>query len=147
MCSVDAENGHFLTIDPKYDFHTFPESRPIFNKTKMSKKVATTDGDGNVDDVHEFVKKIKHVDLYKYRDCDSEFYQETIEGTFALCEEEIITPHVTQTFGLHEVNEAIKVITEKKCTGKVLIDVTDSEVPKKDDKADDDDNKSNSNSK
>lgn len=128
LCSVDPENGHFLTIDPTYDFDTFPASRPEFKKTKKS--AAATADSSNVD---AFVTKIKRVDLYKYRDFDKEFYRQTIADTLALCEEEIITPYVSRTFGLSEVNDAVKFIKEKKCTGKVLIDIRQEDVIESDD--------------
>lgn len=127
-CSVDPENGHFLTIDPTYDFDTFPASRPDFKKTK---KAAAAGADSS--DVDAFVTKIKRVDLYKYRDFDKEFYRQTIADTLALCEEEIITPYVSRTFGLSEVNDAVEFIKEKKCTGKVLIDIRQKDVIDSDD--------------
>lgn len=135
--SVDPENGFFLTIDPTYNFHTYPEGRPKFNKSKKSKKKEDND-----DDDEDFVRKIKPVSLYMYRDFDRDFYQETIEATLELCEEEVITPYISETFGLHEVNEAIKCIKNKTCTGKILVDVNDTEkaTTKKDDGGDENKN-------
>lgn len=115
-----------MTIDPTYDFDTFPASRPEFKKTKKADSADKSDDDA-------FVTKIKRVDLYKYRDFDKEYYRQTIADTLALCEEEIITPYVSRTFGLSEVNDAVAFIKEKKCTGKVLIDIRQEDVIESDD--------------
>lgn len=66
---------------------------------------------------------MKHINLYKYRDFDKDFYRQTIDDVLALCAEEIIVPYTSKTFGLHEVNDAVQFVRSKKCTGKVLIDV------------------------
>lgn len=70
--------------------------------------------------------------MYKYRDFDKEFYRQTISDTLALCEEEIIAPYVSKTFGLHEINDAVDFIKGKKCTGKILIDIKKPKVEKDD---------------
>lgn len=47
-----------------------------------------------------------------------------------------MAPYISQTFALGDVNKAVKFIKEKKCTGKVLIDL---KLDKKTDGDDDDD--------
>lgn len=73
--------------------------------------------------------------MHKVQATDKEFYRQIITDTLALSEEELITPYVSKTFGLGDINEAVEFIKEKKGTGKVLIDVKQQ----KSDKIDDDD--------
>lgn len=110
---VDPVDGHYLSADPAYNFDAFAEGKPEF------KRAAAPEGD----DPDAFVRKVKHIDLYKYRDFDKDFYRQTIEDVLALCAEEIIVPYTSREFGLHEVNEAVEFVRSKQCTGKVLIDV------------------------
>lgn len=119
-----------------FNFDTFPSTKPEFKKTKKPTKETEVD-----DDSDAFIRKIKYVDLYKYRDFDKEFYRQTISDTLELCEEEIIVPYVSQKFGLHEINNAIDYIKSKKCTGKVLIDIRQPKEKMDDDNDDDDDTK------
>lgn len=89
--------------------------------------------------------RVHHVDLFKYRKVDPEFYRQVITDTFSLYDEELISAHISKIFPLTEVNDALEYIREKKCTGKVLIDikkaakVESSEKNKKDNKGGDDD--------
>lgn len=115
--SVDP-NGYFLTADPTYSPERFVASKPEFKKP--SKKDGTESTGLSTSDL---VSKIKFVDLTKYREEDLELYRQTIQDTLSLCEEEIITPFISNCFELDDVNEAVKFIKEKKCTGKVLIDL------------------------
>lgn len=82
-------------------------------------------------------KRVQYVDLFKYRKIDPEFYRQVIADTFSLYDEELISAHISRTFPLADVNEAIQYIREKKCTGKVLIDIKKAAASKKAD-ADDD---------
>lgn len=110
--SVDPEHGHYFSADPTYNFDTFAAAKPEFKRTSAP-----------ADDEDAFVRKVKHLDLYKYRDFDKEFYRQTVDDVLALCAEEIIVPYTSCQFGLHEVNEAVEFVRSNKCTGKVLIDV------------------------
>lgn len=132
--SVDKETGHYFTVDPTYNPDTFATTKPEFKKSKKSKESTEEEGDGDA-----FVSKIQHVNLYKYRDFDKDFYRQTIADTLALCEEEVIVPYVSQKFQLSKVNEAVEFIRGKRCTGKVVIDVgqADEEDGKNDDDSDD----------
>lgn len=51
-------------------------------------------------------------------------YRQIIQDALSLCEEEIVCPYISKKFGIHEVNEAVEYIKSKKCSGKVLIDLT-----------------------
>lgn len=112
--SVDPDDGYFLSADPAYDYDAFVASKPEFKRTSPPADVENPDS---------FVHKVKHIDLYKYRDFDKDFYRQTVDDVLALCAEEIIVPYVSETFGLHQVNDAVEFVRSKKCTGKVLIDV------------------------
>lgn len=125
--SVDAENGAFITADPFYSAETFAATKPEFKKS--SKKTA----DAADEATDSFTSKIQHIDLTKLRFDDVDEYRQLISDTLALGEEEIVTPYISQTFGLDHINRAVKFVKEKKCTGKVLIDL------KLEKKADDDD--------
>lgn len=116
---MDRENGKFLTVDPAYNPTTFTESKPKeeFRKSKKKKE------EDKSEDADWFVSKIQHIDLHRLQETDKDAYRRTVMDTLALSEEDLITPHVSQTFALNDVNEAVKFITQKKCTGKVLIDI------------------------
>lgn len=60
---------------------------------------------------------------------DFELYRQIIDDTLSLCTEEIIVPYISQKFSLNDVNDAVEFIKEKKCTGKVLIDLTCVDEP------------------
>lgn len=143
--SVDAKDGHFITVDPLYDASTFPSTKPEFKKTK--KKKEQDDDKSDKDDVvpveDAFVAKIQCVSLSDERDKDKELYRQTIEDTLALCEEEIIAPYVSKIFGLSEVNDAVEFIKGKTCTGKVLIDIQKVMEKKDDDESKTEQNKDN----
>lgn len=121
--SVDPVDGHYFTVDPTFNFDTFPATKPDFKKTKKSSTKSTKENVAADLEPDDFVRKIKQINLYKYRDFDKKFYRQTISDTLALCEDELIVPYVSQTFGLFEINDAIDYIRSKKCTGKVLIDI------------------------
>lgn len=52
--------------------------------------------------------------------------------TLALSEEDLIVPYVSRTFGLGDINEAVNFIKQKKCTGKILIDINQQKDEKDD---------------
>lgn len=58
-----------------------------------------------------------------------------------MCEEEIVCPYISKKFGLYDINEAVEFVKSKKCTGKVLIDLTVE--PKQSDTAKTQENESN----
>lgn len=113
-------NGHFFTADPFYSPEQFLQVKPEFKKPSKQNDITTLSDS-------ELVSKIQFVDLTKYRQDNLELYRQTIQDTLSLCEEEIINPYVSHCFNLADVNDAVEFIKEKKCTGKVLIDVNISE--------------------
>lgn len=135
--SIDP-NGFMLTVDPFYSPETFLSAKPDFKKP--SKKDVTNKTDESTIDL---VSKIKRVDLSDYRIKDLTLYRQIIQDTLSLCEEEIISPYISQNFSLYDVNKAVKFIKEKKCTGKILIDLESDERSK----SDDDEEKSDSEEK
>lgn len=136
---MDKENGALISVDPFYSAETFAATKPEFKKTTSKKKDAEVEA---VDD--SYLSKIQHIDLAKLRYEDIDQYRQLISDTLALCEEEIITPYISQTFALHHINRAVKFIKKKKCTGKVLIDL---KLEKKDDDEPDSDDEDEQKSK
>lgn len=65
------------------------------------------------------------VSLPALRIQDPELYRNIVSDTLELADEGVIAAHVSATFGLKDVNSAIEYIKEKKCTGKVLIEMDD----------------------
>lgn len=129
---MDA-NGYFLTADPTYSPENFLASKLEFKKP--SKKDGRESTELSTSDL---VSKIKFVDLTKYREEDLKLYRETIQDTLSLCEQEIITSYISNCFKLDDVNEAVEFIKEKKCTGKVLIDLKCQKKPSKKSETDSD---------
>lgn len=122
--SVDRDIGQFITVDAAYDPTTFAASKPTeeFKKSKKKKEENPVENDD------WFVSKIQHVDLHKEQETDKDFYRQIVTDTLALSEEELITPNISRTFSLDDVNEAVEFIKRKKGTGKVLIDVKQQKV-------------------
>lgn len=119
-------NGYFLTADPRYSPERFVAIKPEF------KKPSKNDGSESAElSTSDLVSKIQFVDLTKYREEDLVLYRQTIQDTLSLCDEEIITPYISNCFKLDDVNEAVEFIKEKKCTGKVLIDLKCQTKPSK----------------
>lgn len=117
--SVDPENGKFFSADAAYDPSTFSSSKPKeeFRKSKKNKE------ENEQKNADWFVPKIQHLDLHKLQETDKDLYRQIVMDTLSLSEEDLITPHVSRTFSLADINEAVKFIKEKKSTGKVLIDI------------------------
>lgn len=113
---MDPETGSFLTADPFYSPEEFVTFKPEFKRS-------TSKDSPKADDPHYFVPKIQQVDLAQYRNKDNDLYRQVIQDTLTLCEEEIINPYVSETFSIDQINQAVNFIKDKKCTGKVLIDL------------------------
>lgn len=114
--SIDAD-GHILTADPFFDPEEFQRQEPKFEK----KSPKTEEKPGNP--TSDLISKIKRIELSDYRVNDIQMYRQIIEDTIALCEDEIISPYISQCFKLKDINDAVDFIKKKKCTGKVLIDL------------------------
>lgn len=87
-------------------------------KEREEPKVIGTPATHNTD---ELSSKIKHIDLGQFRLNELNAFRQIMQDTLSLCEEEIVCPHISHTFDLKDVNDAIKFIKEKKCIGKILI--------------------------
>lgn len=48
----------------------------------------------------------------------------TISDVIEMCEQGLISPTISEVFPLEAVNEALVCLTEKKTTGKVVLEVT-----------------------
>lgn len=65
------------------------------------------------------------VSLHSLRQQDKQLYKNTVGDTLELANEGVISAHISATFDLKKVNDAIEYIQAKKCTGKVLIEMDD----------------------
>lgn len=121
--SVDP-NGFMLTADPFYSSEEFEKSKPDFKKSSSKKeKESTADETSPNVQTDSLVSRITLVELSEYRVNDLGLYRQIIQDTLSLCEEEIVMPYISRNFSLSGVNDAVKFIKEKKCTGKILIDL------------------------
>lgn len=113
--SLCPEKGKLISVYPLFDMDQFKGDVPQVEIKKKHK--LQTSFKAPIED------RLQHVDLFKYRKVDPEFYRQVITDTFSLYDEELISAHISQTFPLTQVNEAIQFVRKKKCTGKVLIDI------------------------
>lgn len=113
-----------LTTDPFFSAEEFKKSNSEFKKSALNKvnesKVFEALSD---DEINDLISRIKVIDLSEYRINDLDLYRQIIKDTLSLCEEDIISPHISRNFDLEAVNDAVNFIKEKKCTGKILIDL------------------------
>ncbi|KAG5878994.1 hypothetical protein JTB14_026798 [Gonioctena quinquepunctata] len=63
------------------------------------------------------------VSLKELRRQNKHLYKTVVEDTLELANEGLISAHISAKFSLSQINDAIKFIEDKKCTGKVLIHV------------------------
>ncbi|CAH1155931.1 unnamed protein product [Phaedon cochleariae] len=63
------------------------------------------------------------VSLKELRRQNKHLYKTIVEDTLELANEGLISAHVSAKFTLSQINDAIKFIEDKKCTGKVLIHI------------------------
>lgn len=118
-----------LTADPFYSAEEFQKVKPDFKKP-LSKKEKEPIEAAPVNQTVDLASRITLVDLSEYRINELDVYRQIIQDTLSLCEEEIISPYISRSFSLNAINDAVKFIKEKKCTGKILIDLkaTDDET-------------------
>lgn len=115
-----------ISVDPFYDPKTLLDVKLDFkkstsNKNKDEKSTSTTD-----DTRAPLASRVKHVGLLKQRSNDIELYRQVVSDTLTLCEEDLISAHVSDVFELEDIDKAIEFINEKKCTGKVLIEIKEA---------------------
>lgn len=65
------------------------------------------------------------VNVENLRTTNNAYYRQIIQDTLDMLDQNLISPHISATYKLKDVNEAIKFIEEKKCTGKVVIKIDD----------------------
>lgn len=109
-----------LTTDPFFSAKEFKKSNSEFKKSAVKKVNEAKVFEASSDDL---ISRIKVIDLSEYRIHDLDLYRQVIQDTLSLCEEDIISPHISRNFCLEDVNDAVNFIKEKKCTGKILIDL------------------------
>lgn len=73
----------------------------------------------------EVVDRFKTVNIFNFREENEEEYYSLVSQVLQYYEDDLITAHISKTFGLGEINEAIDFIKGKVCTGKVLIKIKD----------------------
>lgn len=78
----------------------------------------------------EVMDRLSTISLTDYKNKDQEKYHSIIEQTLQFCDEGLITAHISKTFNLKQVNDAIEYIKGKMCTGKVLIEIEDEDDDK-----------------
>ncbi|XP_037078937.1 quinone oxidoreductase-like protein 2 isoform X2 [Pollicipes pollicipes] len=61
--------------------------------------------------------------LRHYREADNAVFRQAVLDVIELHEAGLIAPHVSAQFPLDEVNQALSFISERKSTGKVLLDI------------------------
>lgn len=128
---VCPEKGKLITVYPLFDMAEFSANVPkVEIKSKYKLKTVFKE---------PIEERVQHVDLFKYRKVDPDFYRQVIHDTFSLYDEELISAHISKIFPLVDVNKAIQYIREKKCTGKVLIDIKRRQKEKNEKKEEDKD--------
>ena len=141
---MDPAKGHFLTVDPFYNPETFQATKPKFkkispkfkqeaakpqapvDKSKSRHKRAVKE-EPEVEPIPEFVSQVRHIDLAAFKTNNPEEFDKVLRKTLSLFAEGEIKPYLSKTYSLSEVNKAVKFISQKKCIGKVLIDVQGGE--------------------
>uniref|UniRef100_A0A1B6LH94 Enoyl reductase (ER) domain-containing protein n=1 Tax=Graphocephala atropunctata TaxID=36148 RepID=A0A1B6LH94_9HEMI len=61
------------------------------------------------------------VTLNHYRQHDLPVYRQVVSDVIELCEQSLISPHVSQTFDLEHVNEAVQLLQQDQIIGKILV--------------------------
>lgn len=74
-----------------------------------------------------FNTKLTVVNVETLRITNNEYFRQLVQDTLDMADQSLISAHVSKTFGLKDINEAIKFIEERKCTGKVVIDMDDDD--------------------
>ncbi|XP_043213259.1 quinone oxidoreductase-like protein 2 [Amphibalanus amphitrite] len=61
--------------------------------------------------------------LRHYREADNAVFRQAVLDSIELYESGLIAPHISAQYPLEQVNEALSFISERKSTGKVLLDI------------------------
>lgn len=79
------------------------------------------------------------VNVESLRSSNNEYFRQLVQDTLDMADQSLISAHISKTFRLKDVNNAVKFIEERKCTGKVVIDMNEDDDDDDDDKKKDDD--------
>lgn len=60
------------------------------------------------------------MDIYLYNFL---FCRQAISDVIELCEQSLISPHVSESFNLENVNDAVKLLIEDQIVGKIIITI------------------------
>lgn len=63
------------------------------------------------------------ISLEALRNQNVELYRSIVDDVLELANQNIIGAHVSAVYELKNVNDAVKYIEDRKCTGKVLIEM------------------------
>lgn len=66
------------------------------------------------------------VSLSYYRANDPEVYRDTVQDVLDMCEQGLISPHISESFDFEKVNEAMEYMRARKSSGKVIVNICDS---------------------
>ncbi|XP_059608010.1 quinone oxidoreductase-like protein 2 [Phlebotomus argentipes] len=124
---IDPVAGRLITVYPLFDAEAFKSATPDFG-VRQKDRVDRTALE-KLPPIHE---RVQHVDLYSYQYQDREFFRGIIEETLELYSEELISAHVSKVFTLERLEDAVSFIKQKKCTGKVLIEVREDDSDESD---------------
>lgn len=69
---------------------------------------------------HSFVTIVSLKELRRH---NLHMYKTVVGDTLELANEGMISAHISAKFNLDKINDAIKFIKDKKCTGKILIHI------------------------
>lgn len=67
------------------------------------------------------------VNFKHLRKTNPSYFRLLVQDTVDMADQGLIKPHISAKYSLKDVNEAVKFIEEKKCTGKVVINVCESD--------------------
>lgn len=65
------------------------------------------------------------VNIEGLRTCNFDMYRSLVSETLDMADQGMISAYVSEQFNLTDIDKAIKFIEDNKCTGKVLIKVSD----------------------
>lgn len=66
-----------------------------------------------------------NLDVELLKKTNLEYYRQVVQDTIDMLDQSLISVHVSATYKLKDINKAVEFITEKKCTGKVVVEVDD----------------------
>lgn len=59
------------------------------------------------------------MDIYLY----NFFCRQAISDVIELCEQSLISPHISESFNLENINDAVKLLIEDQIVGKIIIKI------------------------